>query len=365
MEMAFKGYWFNKIKQKYTTNKYPHCYVGVINNIITSSYWGVLNKQGINSHFSTLNKKGVSAYFGNDNEEANNMLHSFTKNLNQTDFYYDIRDGFNMAVEKEWHMVDPISIPTSNKIDLYDVELNKLNDSNYGIRIFYKLVLPLSSFSDSGITTNDLLTNYNNSYFSTTFEKASIGSPCLPFYNYSSSGLRCLKGLVVDKNLTASGAYQLPSNNILNNTSIPKSDFAVGATIADGYAGFKLDGKTFSIRNDASIKASSSSLFNSPNYLFMSRSLNVSEGYQGFQGMQVSDTTVTYSVDTSAALMNIPVHSNNSSTNLKFMPRLFEPFGLMLFAEGSIERIYNDDYKNQLKNISGWIYYVLGTTTTN
>lgn len=362
--MAFKGYFFNKINKKYLTCKYPHCYVGTINNIITSSYWGTLNKQGINSHFSTLNKKGISAYFGNDNEEANNMLYSFTKNLNQTDFYYDFRDGFNMAVEKEWHMVDPISIPTSNKTDLYDVELNKLDDSNYAIRIFYKLVLPLSSFSDSGITNNDLLTSYNNNYFSTTFEKASIGSPCLPFFNYSDSGLRCLKGLVLDKNLTASGAYQLPSNNILNNTSIPKSAFAVGATIADGYAGFKIDRKTFSIRNDASIN-SSYDTFNSPNYLFMSRSLDVTEGYQGFQGMQVSDTTVTYSVDTSAELMNIPVYSNNSSTNLKFMPRLFEPFGLMLFANGNIGRVYNDDYKNQLKNISGWIYYVLGTTTLN
>lgn len=364
--MASRGYWFNKIKQKYTTNKYPHCYVGVINKLNdTSSYWGVLNKQGICSHFSTLNKKGISAYFGNDNEEVYNMLYSFTKNLNQTDFYYDFRDGFNMAVEKEWHMVDPISIPTSNKTDLYDVELNKLNDSDYGIRLFYKLVLPLSSFSDSGITNNDLLAKYNNAYYSTTFERASIGSPCLPFYNYSSSGLRCLKGLVLDKNLTASGAYQIPSNNILNNTSIPNSDFAVGATIADGYAGFKLDGKTFSIRNDASIIPSTYTKFNSPNYLFMSRSLEVTDGYQGFQGMQVSDTTVTYSVDTSAALMNIPVYSNNSSTNLKFMPRLFEPFGLMLFAEGNIGRLYNDNYTTQLKNISGWIYYVFGTTTLN
>ena len=351
--MAFRCYWFNKIKQKYTTNKYPHCYIGVINKLDdTSSYWGVLNKQGISSHFSALNKKGISAYFGNNNEEENNMLHSFTKNLNQTDFYYDIRDGFNMAVEKEWHMVDPISIPTSNKTDLYDVELNKLNDSDYGIRLFYKLVLPLSSFSDSGITNNDILKAYNY-HRTTTFENATIGVPCI---NIKSSELLCPKGLIINKNLTSSGAYQLPSNNILNNTSIPNSDFAVGATIAEGYERYESNYKYYSLRSD----------YSAENYLFMSKSMSENNPSQGFQGMQVSDTTVTYSVDTSAALMNLPVYSNNSSNNLKFMPRLFEPFGLMLYNSGYIKssKLAVDPSEPNIKNVSGWIYYVLGTTTT-
>ena len=98
----------------------------------------------------------------------------------------------------------------------------------------------------------------------------------------------------------------------------------------------------------------------------MSQSMLENKPFQGFQGMQVSDTTVTYSVDTSAALMNIPVNSNNSSTNLKFMPRLFEPFGLMLYNNGYVQTNKNLVAANQqnVKNISGWIYYVLGTTTT-
>ena len=357
--MAFKGYYFNKINKKYLTCKYPHCYVGTINNIITSSYWGVLNKQGISSHFSALNKKGISAYFGNNNEEENNMLHSFTKNLNQTDFYYDIRDGFNMAVEKEWHMVDPISIPTSNKTDLYDIELNKLTDSNYGIRIFYKLVLPLMYFSDSGITTNDILKSISAGftyYNSTTFENASIGSPCITVKS-GSSDLICSKGLILNKNLTSSGSYILPSSNILNNTSIPNSNFAVGATIAEGYEKYSDNNITYTLRDNSSNK----------NYLFMSKSMYVNESLQGFQGMQISDNTVTYSVDASAALMNTPVYSNNTANNLKFMPRLFEPFGLMLYADGYVETPKDSDHANeqQVKNVSGWIYYVLGTTTKN
>ena len=71
--MAFKGYWFNNMKQKYLTFKYPHCYVGIINQMGEGASWGnfidklVHNKS---TTFGNYSKQGIEASFGKYNNST-------------------------------------------------------------------------------------------------------------------------------------------------------------------------------------------------------------------------------------------------------------------------------------------------------
>lgn len=415
--MGFKGFYFNNYKQKYLTYKYPHCYVGIKKDDGMQAGYGLFNKegQGVTHHFynklgqgvlyggeyegenfnpygyaahhSFLNKKGVGINFGINYiiEGSNNMAtQTYNLNLTEDNFIIDTTKGFNMAVEKTWHKCNPVELDP-NPLTLYDIEGRQLEPSKYALTLYYKLVIPLSFFPTYlGNTKNDLLRLYsyyngvNRNYYATwitTFEKGTpIGTPVLPCSGEAS----CKRGLLIDPQVALTHpAYKLPDK--LNETDLRDDDFAIGANIENGWGNLLTAYTSLrGITNSSTLPLNSN--VTSTRFLFMNNGLHaINQGALG--GFGVTDTAASYTVDVSAALMNMPTSTNKDNT-LKFMPELFKPFGMMFYcneyfgtdagcflanrtsgqySEEELETLLLTASQDQsVRGRCGWIYYVFG-----
>lgn len=251
--------------------------------------------------------------------------------LNSDDFFYDMSDGFRMGVEKTWHKLEPVSV--SKNIVMHDSELNELEPTNYGITIFYKLVVPLSEFSDSGVTENDF--EYERNKFG--FNNANhLG---LPFKLLNGSSSNQLTALDMQR---VTLAYTAPSN--LNTTSLPNSAFAVGESLQNPrqdvgtkYTIPKTDGvgSTF-------LLGSSYSADDNSRVIPVRVNVNKDNG------------TVSYTVTTDSNCLNVPTDDFNeqSSYHKYLMPLLFHEYGLMI--NNGDPGLYNKPIYN------AWICMILG-----
>lgn len=365
--MGFNGYWFNKIKQKYTTNKYPHCYVGIINKLGgLGTHWGkfdnILNKMSakfgytdnvLNKvtalfghlipveykdaiHFGYFDniKNRISARFGSINDGGNNMVLTHTVNLDTTDFIVDTNtQGFKMAVEGAWHKLEPISL--DNSYTLYDAELNPLDPTNYGIVIFYKIVVP-AGLVNSSITTNDWITS-RNKY---GFQKAvNLGTPI------SIQDTDNFDALLIEHPTIA---YALPST--LNQTSLPNSNFATGSSIASTF-----------INKDNTLYVQAATPINTrpPKFLFYNSVLSNQTNFNDRQVRIVINKdagTLSYSIITDGNGLNLPVGNYKDNRAKYLMPLLFKPMGL---RTATLAEFANNNSEN-VKNLNAWIYCVLG-----
>ena len=265
------------------------------------------------------------------------MLATYSLKLNKDDFNYDLTPGFEMGVEKQWHVIDPTAV--IKNINLFDSDLNKLyNDDRYGIRVFYKLVLPLNYFSDSGITTNPLLDSDNKFTFDNGL---AIGNPALSM-NFGSNVIK-QRGLIISDNTYKNNSnYLLPDEWTLNHTYTKRSAFATGTSINNLF--IREGTENYLQQQDTLVSDITTRVINAQYpYLFAS-------GYNkgGIASININDTNVAYTVTTEGNSINVPNGSASTSYgDNKLMPLLFQPFGMSWCSD--------DD-----TDVIGWVYCVLG-----
>lgn len=266
------------------------------------------------------------------------MLSTHSLRLSRDDFDYDYTPGFEMGVERNWHVIDPVDVLTD--VELYDSDLRKLyNDDRYAIRIFYKLVLPLTYFSDSGISVNPLVDSDGKFTFSNGL---AIGNPTLKTY-ISPEGVSERGLFISDEVLKNNNNYSIPDEWALNHTYIKRDKFATGTSIAH---------LAVNHNNEIYIQPQTAQLFNvsEPDltlgiypYLFSSR---LNQG--GIASININDTNVAYTVTTEGNSINVPdgtqsIHYGNK----KLMPLLFKPFGMSWCSDED-------------SSVIGWVYCILG-----
>lgn len=351
--MGLRGYYFNT-KGRYMTYKFPHCYVGV-KGLKEGAHWGPLNNKGRRSNWGRMNSKGIAYTWGNYNG-GSDMQVQHTLKMDQTDFNYDHTPGFAMAVEKTWHSARPVSL--NKDIVLYDIEGNELEPNNYGIVIWYKIVVPLALFSASGEVANDLLALnrvYGNQYSACLDNANRIGQPVL-----EAGGNGNFRGVIVSGDHSYSAnkndAYMLPS--LMNKSGIAQSDFATGADLSSAF-GVQLDNiGNSSVTQTAAGSGGFASNSSDSHFLFM----NI--GGRGTTGATVGiiidpiASQINYTLDISTTLMNIPTEDSRSWKHL--LPLLFKPFGMMPYQRGSSAPMNNAEMQNITKYECAWFYYVLG-----
>ena len=245
-----------------------------------------------------------------------------------------------MGIERNWHVIDPTQV--DKNVELYDSDLNKLyNDNRYGIRIFYKLVLPLSYFSDSGVTTNAML----DSDGKFTFDNGlAIGNPTLSM-SFGSNIVKNRGLLISEETFKNNNNYMLPDEWSLNHTYTKRSAFANGTSISSLFV--HSGSENYLQQQDTHLVSISTPEITAANYPYIFAS-----GYnQGaISSININSGNVAYTVTTEGNSMNVP-NSNlpaSSCGTKKLMPLLFKPFGMSWCSDDA-----NPD-------VVGWVYCVLG-----
>ena len=227
------------------------------------------------------------------------MVQVISKALTADNFDYDMTDGFRMGVEKEWHKIAPMA--PLKTTDIYDLNGNKLDATNYGISIWIKAVVPLSNFADSGVTENDLQAPRDADYAS--FANAiNLGVPV----NISGQTGEYWVRNYIQLDMLRTGlptAYAKPTQ--VNTTGIPNTAFADGRDNTKATTSFKIDNNDYKVSNNNTyIQASSND-----------------ESALLCNGIIVKDGLLSYTIDTSN--LNI-----NQTGNFRFVvPELFTVFG--------------------------------------
>lgn len=268
------------------------------------------------------------------------MLETHSLKLSRDDFDYDYTPGFEMGIERNWHVIDPTQV--DKNIELYDSDLTKLyNDDRYGIRIFYKLVLPLSYFSDSDINTNAML----DSDGKFTFDNGlAIGNPTLSM-SFGSNIVKNRGLLISEETFKNNNNYMLPDEWSLNHTYTKRSAFANGASISSLF--IHNGSENYLQQQDTNLVSISTPDITAANYPYIFAS-----GYnQGaISSININSENVAYTVTTEGNSMNVPNSSLPASSygTKKLMPLLFKPFGMSWCSDDA-----NPD-------VVGWVYCVLG-----
>ena len=268
------------------------------------------------------------------------MLETHSLKLSHDDFNYDYTPGFEMGIEKNWHVIDPTQV--DKNIELYDSDLNKLyNDDRYGIRIFYKLVLPLSYFSDSNITTNAML----DSDGKFTFDNGlAIGNPTLSM-SFGSNIVKSRGLLISEETFKNNNNYMLPDEWSLNHTYTKRSAFANGTSIANLFV--RSSNENYLQQQDTLLLSTSTPEITSSNYPYIFAS---GRNQGAISSININSGNVAYTVTTEGNSMNVP-NSNLKASQYgtkKLMPLLFKPFGMSWCSNDA-----NHD-------VVGWVYCVLG-----
>lgn len=250
------------------------------------------------------------------------MKQVISKALTSENFDYDMTDGFRMGVEKEWHKIAPLA--PLKTTDIYDLNGNKLDATNYGISIWIKAVVPLSHFADSGVTENDLKIP-NNQQYASFVNATGLGIPVNAAGNSDGNWVRDY----VQLNMFRTGlpvAYSKPTN--INTTGVSNSAFAEGRDNTKATTYFKIDNNDYKVSNDSTYLQCSNSY---PDRLLCT-------------AISVKDGLLLYTIDTS----NINI---NLTGNFRFViPELFTVFGQIGAANGN----------NKLDKFPCWFLICLG-----
>lgn len=268
------------------------------------------------------------------------MLETHSLKLSRDDFDYDYTHGFEMGIERNWHFIDPTQV--DKNIELYDSDLNKLyNDDRYGIRIFYKLVLPLSYFSDSNVTTNAML----DSDGKFTFDNGlAIGNPTLSM-SFGSNIVKSRGLLISEETFKNNNNYMLPDEWSLNHTYTKRSAFANGTSIANLFV--RSSNENYLQQQDTLLLSTSTPEITSSNYPYIFAS---GRNQGAISSININSGNVAYTVTTEGNSMNVPNSNLKASQygNKKLMPLLFKPFGMSWCSNDANPAVV------------GWVYCVLG-----
>ena len=191
--MGFRGYWFNN-SGTYRTNKYPHCYVGIVKP--GGAIWGGFGKYDgtVRPVFGGFGKydgtKRISwGGFGKYDGTVRPIWGSFGGDI----MTHTVRpDGFettaNFRIEKEWHKLE--GTLNGNERPLYDATGHYMENPNYVIDLYYKLIAPGEEKSSL-----PLFFKYNFTDLTTLAEE--VGGSTV--FGYSYDGRITYKGLILGK----------------------------------------------------------------------------------------------------------------------------------------------------------------------
>ena len=191
--MGFRGYWFNN-SGTYRTNKYPHCYVGIVKP--SGAIWGGFGKYdgtvrpvfgGFGKYDGTV--RPVFGGFGKYDGTVRPIWGSFGGDI----MTHTVRpDGFdttaNFRIEKEWHKLE--GTLNGNERPLYDATGHYMENPNYVIDLYYKLIAPGEEKSSL-----PLFFKYNYTDLTTLAEE--VGGSTV--FGYSYDGRITYKGLILGK----------------------------------------------------------------------------------------------------------------------------------------------------------------------
>lgn len=270
--------------------------------------------------------------------------------LDSEHFNFDLTKGFEMAVEKDWNVLDFTNL--NDQLTIYDADLRPMQPSKYGVRIFYKACIPMCYVDPENYTSNPLVKTANNNAFHGKYldliDGTVIGSPV----NKMSQGTAVEQregefgyhALLIDENAIANKpAYALPDDRALNHTNVAKWAFASGSSIAS----CKVDTNYYQPKDiglyDDDVKGFA--------YMLMNKG-GLNDG--GVASFIVNNGALAYSIDTSANRFNIPTDDDNVNSHKYLQPALFVPFGV---AFSDHLTLHNQETP---VDTAGWFYCILG-----
>ena len=270
--------------------------------------------------------------------------------LDSEHFNFDLTQGFEMAVEKEWNVLDFTNL--NDQLTIYDADLRPMKPSKYGIRIFYKACIPMCYVEPETYKSNPLVKTANNSSFKGKYldliDGTVIGSPV----NKMSQGTATEQiygefgyhALLIDENAIANKpAYALPDDRALNHTNVAKWAFASGSSIAS----CKVDTSYYQPKDigiyDDDVKGFA--------YMLMNKG-GLNDG--GVASFIVNNGALAYSIDTSANRFNIPTDNDNVNNHKYLQPALFVPFGVAFSDHLTLNN------QETPVDTAGWFYCILG-----
>ena len=196
--MGFRGYWFNN-SGTYRTNKYPHCYVGIVKP--SGALWGGFGKYDGTTRISW-------GGFGKYDGTVRPVWGSFGGDI----VTHTVRpDGFdttaNFRIEKEWHKLE--GTLNGNERPLYDATGHYMENPNYVIDLYYKLIAP-------GEEKSSLPLFFKYDYTDLTTLAEEVGGSAV--FGDSRNGNITYKGLILGK---APRHYAMKLPTFSNISSIP------------------------------------------------------------------------------------------------------------------------------------------------
>lgn len=270
--------------------------------------------------------------------------------LDSDHFNFDLTQGFEMAVEKDWNVLDFTDL--NDQLTIYDADLRPMQPSKYGVRIFYKACIPMCYVDPENYPDNPLVKTADNASFRGKYldliDGTVLGSPVNKMSQGSTSeqsyGEFGYHGLLIDSDVpTTKSAYALPDDRALNHTNVAKWAFAGGSSLAS----CKVDGGYYQPK-DISLYTENVMGFA---YMLMNKG-----GYNagGVASFIVNNGALAYSIDTSANRFNLPTDDDHVENNKYLQPALFIPFGVA-FAD----HLTINDQETPV-DTTGWFYCVLG-----
>ena len=289
--MGFRGYWFNN-SGTYRTNKYPHCYVGI--KLPGGAIWGGFSK------YDGTKRRGYGGFSKYDGsiKPAWGVFGGGIVTHTVTTFAQ--AEGTDFRVETQWHKLE--GIPIDNATPLYDATGHKMENPNYVIDLYYKIIVPavgknaidvfFKRYGDRSYTHTDLSLLCQQLGGSPTFVNDVGSSMGAIFGSNPSRGIMSLPSF--------NDIDSLPTGTVLGN---------INDYWAQNFKGIADLGNNSVFLNAASVESDKA------HNLLLS-------------GVSYTDTSITYSINPSFATCGIPV--TDDSTNKKYiMPELRSGFVLV------------------------------------
>ena len=302
--MGFRGYWFNN-SGTYRTNKYPHCYVGIVKP--SGAIWGGFGKYDGTTRISY---GGFGKYdgtkrigyggFGKYDGTVRPIWGSYGGDI----MTHTVRpDGFdttaNFRIEKEWHKLE--GTLNGNERPLYDATGHYMENPNYVIDLYYKLIAPGEEKSSL-----PLFFKYNYTDLTTLAEE--VGGSTV--FGYSYDGNITYKGLILGK---APRHYAMKLPTFSNITSIPTGTELGNLSTRDTYWTNNFNSVYWDLKNYSFLNTKKFHSDSQGGTLLSGATQKPVDGDAGY--------FVDYTVNPSFATCGIPVTDNNE--NIKYlMPEL-------------------------------------------
>ena len=305
--MGFRGFWFNN-SQQFNTNKHPHCYIGTIKKL-SDVIWGCFSKYDGTKRITYGN---FSKYDGTKRITYGNFSKYDGKVkptwgvfgggiVTHTVTTFAQAEGTDFRVETQWHKLE--GIPIDNATPLYDATGHKMENPNYVIDLYYKIIVPAVGKDALDVFFKEHGRYYNHTNLSLLCKQLG-GSPT--FINKNGDPMGAIFGSNPSRGIMFLPSFNnidsLPSGTVLGNINeYWAEDFQGIEDIGHGYNGYPF------------LNAYSNETDTAHNLLL--------------SGVSYTDTSITYSINPSFATCGIPVTDTN--TRIKYlMPELRSGFVL-------------------------------------